>query len=160
MAVDMFLKLDGIKGESKDKDHKDEIKIESMSWPLNQMGTQGSGGGGGAGKVDVGNISITKYVDKSTADLIYAVCSGKHIKDALITVRKAGGEKPLEYLKVTLTDVLVSSVQAAGSSADVLVESISLDFGKFKVEYFEQDSKGIGSPAGQVAWDVKGNAKA
>jgi len=160
MAVDMFLKLDGIKGESKDSSHKDEIKIETMTWGMNQQGTQGTGGGGGTGKVDVQNIHITKYVDKATADLMYAVCSGKHLKDGVITVRKAGGEKPLEYLKITMTDVLVTSLQAAGSSADVLVENVSLDFGKFKVEYFEQDAKGVGTPAGQVGWDIKGNVKA
>src|SRR5690348_6092500 len=99
MAVDMFLKLDGIKGESLDSKHKDEIQIESFSWGLAQTGTMSAGMGGGAGKVNVHDISVTKYVDKSSPELMLACCNGKHIPSGLLTVRKAG-EKPLEYLKI------------------------------------------------------------
>ena len=87
MAVDMFLKLDGIKGESADHKHKDTIHIESFSWGMSQTGAHGTGGGGGAGKVSVHDISITKHVDKSSPALMLACCNGKHIKDGLITVR-------------------------------------------------------------------------
>src|SRR6187402_3524351 len=104
MAVDMFLKLDGIAGESKDKAHTGEIHIESFSWGMSQTGAHGSGGGGGAGKVSVHDISVTKLTDKSSCALMAALASGKHIKDGPITVRKAG-EKPLEYLKIKLTDI-------------------------------------------------------
>ena len=159
MAVDMFLKLDGIKGESKDFKHKDEIHIESFSWGLSQTGAFGTGGGGGAGKVSVHDISVTKYVDKSSAPLMLACCNGKHIKDGLITVRKAG-EKPLEYLKIKLTDVLVSSVQHAGHGGDQLTESLTLNFSKVNVTYQEQNEKGEaqGSPD-EMGWDVKANVK-
>ena len=74
MAVDMFLKLDGIKGESQDHKHKDEIHIESFSWGMNQTGAHGVGGGGGAGKVSVHDISITKFVEKSTSALMLHCC--------------------------------------------------------------------------------------
>jgi type VI secretion system secreted protein Hcp len=160
MAVDMFLKLDGIKGESKDHKHKDSIHIESFSWGLSQTGAHGAGGGGGAGKVAVHDISITKFVDKSSTDLMYHCASGKHIPNGLITVRKAG-EKPLEYLKIKLTDVLVSSYQTAGhgSGGDLLTENVALNFSKFQVEYQEQKSDGTGSPGGQMGWDVKKNEK-
>src|SRR5688572_15652893 len=99
MAIDMFLKLEGIKGESKDHKHKDEIHIESFSWGLTQEGTSGTGGGGGAGKVHVHDISITKKVDKSSCDLMYHLASGKHVKLGFVYVRKAG-EKPVEYMKI------------------------------------------------------------
>src|SRR5215471_8524354 len=125
MAVDMFLKLDGIKGESKDSKHKDEIHIESFSWGMSQTGAMSSGGGGGAGKVNVHDISITKHVDKSSCDLMYACASGKHIPSGLITVRKAG-EKPLEYLKIKLTDILISGVQHAGHGSDLLTENVTI----------------------------------
>ena len=158
MAGVMFLKLDGIKGESKDHKHKDEIHIESFSWGMNQTGAHGVGGGGGAGKVSVHDISITKFVDKASCDLMLACCNGKHIKEALITVRKAG-EKPLEYLKIKLTDILVSGVQQAGHGGDMLTENVSLNFSKFNVEYQEQDEKGAGKAGGQMGWDVKKNEK-
>jgi type VI secretion system secreted protein Hcp len=158
MAVDMFLKLDGIKGESKDSKHKDEIHIESFSWGMSQTGTHGVGGGGGAGKVSVHDISITKNVDKSSTAMMLACCNGKHIKDGLITVRKAG-EKPLEYLKLTLTDILVSGIQHAGHGSELLSENVTLNFSKFKLEYQEQKPDGSGVTAGEIGWDIKKNEK-
>ena len=160
MAVDMFLKLDGIKGESKDHKHKDEIHIESFSWGLSQTGTHGAGGGGGAGKVSVHDISITKVVDKSSPELMLACANGKHIKEGLLSVRKAG-EKPLEYLKIKLNDILVSGVQFAGAGgSDQFTESLSLNFAKFQVEYQEQGADGAatGGPV-LMGWDVKANQK-
>ena len=159
MAVDMFLKLDGIKGESKDSKHKDEIHIESFSWGMNQTGTHGAGGGGGAGKVSVHDISITKNVDKSSCDLMYHCASGKHIPNGLITIRKAG-EHPLEYLKIKLMDILISGVQEAGhGGGDMMTENVTINFAKFQVDYQEQKADGSGSPAGNMGWDVKANVK-
>jgi type VI secretion system secreted protein Hcp len=158
MAVDMFLKLEGIKGESKDSKHKDEIHIESFSWGLSQTGAHGTGGGGGAGKVNVHDISITKFVDKATPDLMYHCCSGKHIKEGLITVRKAG-DKPLEYLKLKLNDILVSGVQHAGHGSDLLTENLSLNFSKFVIEYAEQKPDGSGEAGKPVGWDIKKSEK-
>jgi type VI secretion system secreted protein Hcp len=158
MAVDMFLKLDGIKGESKDHKHGGEIHIESFSWGMSQTGVHGVGGGGGAGKVQVHDLSVTKFVDKSSASLMLSCASGKHIKDGLITVRKAG-EKPLEYLKIKLTDILISSVQHAGHGGDLISENVSLNFSKFHVEYQEQKADGSGTPAGEMGWDIKANQK-
>jgi type VI secretion system secreted protein Hcp len=158
MAVDMFLKLDGIKGESKDHKHSGEIHIESFSWGMSQTGAHGTGGGGGAGKVSVHDISITKFVDKSSPSLMLCCCNGKHIPNGLITVRKAG-EKPLEYMKIKLVDILVSGVQHAGHGSDLLTENVTLNFAKFHLEYQEQKPDGTGSPAGEMGWDVKKNEK-
>jgi type VI secretion system secreted protein Hcp len=154
----MFLKLDGIKGESQDHKHPGEIHNESWSWGMNQTGAHGAGGGGGAGKVSVHDISITKFTDKATAALMLACCNGKHIKDGLVTVRKAG-EKPLEYLKLKLTDILISSVQTAGHQGDQITENVTLNFAKFHLEYLEQKNDGSGSPGGEMGWDVKANVK-
>jgi type VI secretion system secreted protein Hcp len=160
MAVDMFLKLDGIKGESGDSKHKDEIHIESFSWGMNQTGTHGAGGGGGAGKVSMHDISVTKHVDKSSVELMLHCCNGKHIPSGLITVRKAG-ETPLEYLKIKLTDILISSVQESGhGGGDLLSENVTFNFAKFQAEYQPQgaDGKAQGGPV-LAGWDVKANVK-
>src|SRR5262245_15246824 len=153
MAVDMFLKLEGIKGESKKDGHKDEIDIYSYSWGLSQTGTFGTGGGGGAGKVNVHDISVTKQCDKSTASLMLHCCNGKHIKSGVITVRKAG-EKPLEYYIIKLTDVLVTGYQVSGSGADLLHESLTINFNKFEIKYMEQKPDGSGVAGGDMSWDV------
>lgn len=159
MAVDMFLKLDGIKGESKDHKHGGEIHIESFSWGVSQTGAHAVGGGGGAGKVQVHDINITKLVDVASPALMLHCANGKHIPNGLITVRKAG-EKPLEYLKIKLADIIVSSVQHSGhGGGDLLTESTSLNFAKFWVDYQIQKPDGSGEPGGEIGWDIKANQK-
>jgi type VI secretion system secreted protein Hcp len=109
--------------------------------------------------VNVHDISVTKYTDKASAALMMHCATGKHIKNALITVRKAG-EKPLEYLKITLDDLIVSSVQSAGhGGGDLISENLTLNFSKFKIEYQEQKPDGSGIPAGEFAYDIKQNIK-
>jgi type VI secretion system secreted protein Hcp len=157
--VDMFLKLDGIKGESLDSKHKDEIQIESFSLGASQPGTSAMGGGtGGAGKVSVQDISITKAVDAATPVLLLHVCSGKPIKEGLITVRKSG-ETPLEYLKIKLSDIIVSSVQNAGHGSTKLSENVKLNFAKFSVTYTPQKADGSGGASVVMGWDIKQNVK-
>ena len=126
MAVDMFLLLDGIKGESGDKTHKGEIDVLAWSWGLSNSGSFHQGEGGGSGKANFQDMSVTKYVDKASADLLYCSASGKHIPKAKLTVRKAG-ENPLEYLTFELENILVSSVSTGGSGGeDRLTENVSL----------------------------------
>jgi type VI secretion system secreted protein Hcp len=160
MAVDMFIKIGDINGESIDKDaaHKDSIDVLAWSWGLSQSGSFHQGSGGGAGKVSVQDISITKYVDSSTTALILAACKGTAYDKAVLTVRKAG-DKPLEYIKITLEQVLVSSLSTGGSGGeDRLTENLSLNFAKFKLEYTKQAAKGGKDVTSTAAWDIPGNA--
>ncbi len=143
MAVDMFLRLDGIKGESQDAKHKDEIQIESFSWGMSQAGAFGTGGG--TGRVSVHDISITKRIDKSTPLLMLSCANGKHILTGLITVRKAG-DKPVEYLKIKLEDILISSVQMAGKSNGTPSDAVGLDFKKMYFSYYQQLADGSLAP--------------
>lgn len=159
MSVDIFLKLSGIPGESKDETHPQEIHVESMSMGASQQGGFNVSGGGGAGKVNFNDITFSKYYDKATPALLLHLCNGKHIKEGLITVRKAG-EKPLEYLKVKLTDLLVSAIShSAGSGGgDLLMENLSVNFSKIQMEYQEQNEEGgkQGSPI-PMGWSLKEN---
>src|SRR5476649_1648275 len=104
MALDMFIKIGALKGESADAKHPGEIDVLAWSWGMSNSGSTHQGSGSGAGKVNVQDISFTKYIDKSSPDLILAACNGKHFDKATLVVRKAG-EKPLEYLTVTMSDV-------------------------------------------------------
>src|SRR5471032_1144068 len=106
MAMDMFMKIDALKGESVDKVHAGEIDVLALSWGASNSGSAHVGGGAGAGKANVQDLSFTKYVDKSTPDLLLSTCNGKHYDVATLVIRKAG-EKPLEYLKITMSEVLV-----------------------------------------------------
>lgn len=160
MAMDMFIKIEGIKGESRDHKHAGEIDVLAWSWGMSNSGSAHQGGGAGAGKVNVQDLSITKYIDKSTTALMLYTSNGKHVPSALLTVRKAG-EKPLEYLKITMTDVLISSLSTGGSGGeDRLTENVTLNFAKVKVEYQSQKQDGSGEPGGEYGWDIAGNVKA
>lgn len=157
MAVDMFLELDGIKGESTDDKHKEKIDVLAWSWGLSNSGTFHSGSGGGAGKANFSDLSVTKWVDKATPALMAACAKGTHIKSAKLIVRKAG-DRPLEYLTITLTSVLVSSLSTGGSGGEErLTENISLNFAKVDVDYKIQDEKGAGKAGGQFTYDIQKN---
>ena len=160
MAFDTFLKLDGIKGESVDSKHKDELEILSFSFgAANDLGGGRAGGGGGAGKVQFHDLHFVHRLDKASPRLLLACASGQHIKEATITVRKAGGQQ-LEYLKIKLTEVFVSSYQLGGSSqggeATPLGE-LSLNFVKLRMDYTEQNVKGGAGSTTSMEWDLTKN---
>jgi len=115
MSFDAFLKLDGIKGESLDQVHKGEIDVLSFHFGVSQRGTQHGGGGGGAGKSSIQDFHITKKVDSASPLLFVNCATGTHLKEANFVVRKAGGSQ-LEYLKIKLSDVLISNVTPHGSA--------------------------------------------
>jgi type VI secretion system secreted protein Hcp len=157
MAVDIFLTIQGLKGEALDHKHKDEFDIFSWSWGMNQKGGGHVGGGLGTGKVDVHDMTVTKFVDKGSPDLMLACCNGKHYDKAILTNRKAG-EKPLEYYVVTMNDVIISNVGLGGNPNDErLMENITLNFSSFKVEYKEQLKTGGAGASPQMGWDIQGN---
>jgi type VI secretion system secreted protein Hcp len=159
MAVDMFLKLGALAGESKDSVHKGEIDVLAWSWGMSNSGNAHTGGGAGAGKVNVQDLSFTKYIDKSSPDLMLACCNGKHFPDATLIVRKAG-EKPLEYLKIKLTEILVTSVSTGGSGGeDRLTENVTLNFAKVNVDYTEQSATGGEAAKPKMGWDISANKK-
>ena len=142
MAVDYFLKIDSVPGESTDKTHGKEIDLQSWSWGESNSGKHDSGGGGGAGKVAMQDFHFTMKVNKASPKLFLACATGQHIKEALLTCRKAGKEQQ-EYLKIKFSDLLVSSYQTGGSSgAEVPVEQISFNFAKIEISYAPQKPDG------------------
>jgi len=159
MSVDMFIKIGDIKGESRDHAHQDEIDVLAWSWGMSQSGTTHMGGGGGSGKVSVQDLSFTHYLDSSATKLMLASCNGKHHPEALLTVRKAG-ENPVEYVKVTMNEVLVTSVSTGGSGGeDRLTENVTLNFAKVKVEYTPQDETGAEGATMDMGWNIATNEK-
>jgi type VI secretion system secreted protein Hcp len=157
MAVDMFLKLKDIKGESVDKVYKGEIDILAWSWGMSQSGTTHTSEGSGAGKVNVQDISITKYIDQSSPTMMQFISQGKHIPEATLIVRKAG-DKPLEYVVITMTDVIITSLSTGGSGGeDRLTENITLNFAKVHYVYQPQDKKGAGSATPEYKFDIAQN---
>ncbi len=159
MAVDMFLKLDGITGESRDSKHKDEIHIESFSWGASNSGSAAHGGGGGAGKVAMQDFHFVTPVSKASPLLFLACASGEHIRSGLLTVRRSG-ERQEEFLKVTMSDILISSWKQEGAAGDeVPMDQVSMNFAKIKIDYIEQAANGAAGETTSAGWDVKANVK-
>jgi type VI secretion system secreted protein Hcp len=157
MAVDMFLKIEGVDGESADDKHKGEIDVLSFSWGMSQSGSMHISGGGGTGKVNVQDMSVVKYLDKASTVLMQKCSTGKHFPKATLTCRKAG-DKPVEYLIVTMEEVLVTNVSAGGSRGDeVPTESVSLNFAKVKVKYTPQKADGSAGASSELGYDIRAN---
>ena len=159
-AVDYFLKIEGIEGESTDHKHKNEIQLESWSWGASNMGTHHSGGGGGAGKVAMQDFHFVMKHSKASPKLMLACATGEHLKKAVLVCRKAGKDQQ-EFLKITMTDCLVSSYQTGGSShSDVIpTDQVSMNFAKIEKEYKEQKADGSLGGATKAGYDVKANTK-
>jgi type VI secretion system secreted protein Hcp len=158
MAIDYFLKIDGVSGESLDSKHKGEIEVESWSWGESNPAQPGGGGGAGAaGKVQIQDLAFTTRFSKASPQLILACASGKHFKDAVLTARKAGKGQQ-EFLTFSLSDVLVSTYQTGGAGGDVFPgDSVSLNFSKIRVEYKPQNPDGSLGSSIKAGWDVKQN---
>jgi type VI secretion system secreted protein Hcp len=157
-AVDYFIKFDGIKGESADAKHKDEIDIESWSWGATHAGGAPSGRGAGAGKVSMQDFHFVMKLNKASPALLKACATGQHIKTATLTARKAGKSQQ-EYLTFKFHDVLVSSYQTGGSEqGDVVpIDAVSFNFAKIEVEYKQQKPDGTVVPGAQFKYDLKAN---
>jgi type VI secretion system secreted protein Hcp len=154
----MFIKIGSIDGESQDKTHKGDIDVLAWSWGMSNSGTAHVGGGAGAGKVNVQDLSFTKYIDKSSTTLHLACCKGTHYDKAVLVVRKAG-DKPLEYITITMKEVMITGVSTGGSGGeDRLTENIILNFASVKVEYQEQQKDGTGKKAPEMNWSMSENA--
>jgi type VI secretion system secreted protein Hcp len=160
MASDYLLMIDGIKGESGDSKHKDTIEIESFSWGCSNSGSHASGGGGGAGKVSYQDLHCTTGVNKASPLLMLACATGQHIKKAVLTVRKQGGDQQ-DYYVVTMEDLLVSSYQSGGHAGggSVPTDQFALNFTKIKFDYKPQKADGTLDAAVAGGWDLKANKK-
>jgi len=159
MAVDFFMKLDRLQGESKDAKHRDELEVLSWSFKMNQAASFIRGGGGGTGKVQIGDLQFTHWVDRATPYLIQECCNGKHFDKAILTCRKAGGH-PIEFFKIEMHHVIISSIQWDDEHRnDQMTEKVTLSFSKLLCSYTEQNPDGSAGPTARVSWDIAKNSE-
>jgi len=154
MAVDFYLDLGDIKGESKDEKHKDQIQLMSFSWGGSQATTVSGSGGSGAGKVSLSDISVMKNFDKASPKLLTAMCKGTHIAKGTLTAVKAGDAG--DFLKIEFGELFVTSLQV-GASSEVPTESVSFSYNTADMTYKAQDDKGALVAAGTWKYDLKAN---
>lgn len=159
MATDMALKLEGIDGESLKKEHENQIDVVSFNYGATMSGVSHEGGGSTAGQANVQDVTIIKHVDKSSPLLFLNCLKGTHIPTATLYCRKQGGEA-VDYLVITLKQVLVTSVQTGGSGTDDRVlETVNLNFSEISVQYTPQAGTGAGQGPVVKAWNVTQGAE-
>ena len=157
MASSIFAKIGNIKGESLDSKHKGEVEVLSWSWGVAQSGTMAHGGGGGEGKASFHDFNFTHHIDKASPVLLKACATGEHIKEATITVRKAGKGQQ-EFLIIKMNDVIITSVDLSGTGeAPASAAHVALQFAKVDLEYKPQKADGSLDAGVHFKYDIKGN---
>jgi type VI secretion system secreted protein Hcp len=158
VALDIFLKVAGIKGESTDVQHREEIEVASFSWGLSRQRTTSTGGGAGASKADFQDLHVVTNVSQASPQLFLAGAAGRQIETAILTCRKVSGGTQQDFLKYTLSDVLVASYRTDSKAEDsVPVDEVSFTYAQIKVEYRPQRADGsLGAPI-TAGWNVQTN---
>jgi type VI secretion system secreted protein Hcp len=156
---DIFLKIEGVEGESTDDKHKNEIEVLAYSWGASNPVGHISGQGLGAGKVTFQDINFTVQYSKASPKLFLACATGEHLKKATLTHRKAGGDQ-VTFLEYVLTELLVTSYQTGASGGDsVPTESFSMAFVKVEIDYGGQKADGTAGGPVKVGYNLATNKK-
>jgi type VI secretion system secreted protein Hcp len=156
MAVNAFLDIDGVEGESIQKGYEKKIELMSFHWGASQSATTHMGTGSGSGKANVQDMSFSKNLDKTSPVLLQHLLIGTHFKKIVLTLRKVTGATQLPYLVFTMEDALLSSYSTGAGMGgdDQIIENLSINFGRIKMEYTLQDSKGNAAGKTTASWDI------
>jgi type VI secretion system secreted protein Hcp len=156
MSHEIFVKLDGIDGESKQAAHKNWVDVLNFGYSVTQSASMHTGGGGGVGKADFGPIMFTHYLDKASPNLFKYCASGKHIPTVTFSVCKTG-DGSQEFARIVLTDVIVASVSPGGASGSGMTETVAMAYSKIQTKVREQNANGSMGAEVEGNWDVKQN---
>lgn len=157
MANDIFLTLSGIRGESCDAGHGGDIEVLEWRWAVEQASAMHRGSGGGAGICAVGDLEVEHRVDRASPNLMGYYLTGKLIAEAVLVSRIAGGT-PLDYLRITMNDVLITRVRPVGGARmRAPRERLSLSFSRVAVEYRIQNAAGGSGGTVRMGYDIKAN---
>jgi type VI secretion system secreted protein Hcp len=155
MPFDYFLRIDGIAGESTDAAHAGEISVQTFMWGETRSDSPLSGGR--IGKVTAGPLIVTARASKASPPLLLACATAKRFDQAVLTARRAGGGKgQLEFLTITLTDVVITSYEVNANADGGPVDEVSLAFAAISVDYREPNPDGSPGEVTHAEWDFKG----
>lgn len=159
MGIEMFLKIDGIPGESTDTRHPDEIDILSYTWGESQpVGPSSGTGGAGVGKVTMQEFQFAMHVNKASPKLFLACAGGVHIRNAVLTIRHSGSN-PMDFLKWTFTEVTVASYHTSATAppGEPPTDQVGFRFAKIETEYIPLNANGTPGAPVKAGWDVAAN---
>jgi len=157
-AMQMFMIIDGVQGESKDSTFPGSIETESIEWGVDRL-VEGAGSGQQtSGDVNFGDLTVSKRVDTSSADLFFAAATGQHYDDVTIILRKSGEEEPpVEFFAFKLIDASVVSVYTAVSGDDTgVLEQVTFNYRKIQTFYRPTD-EGSKDEIKEFCYDIQAN---
>jgi type VI secretion system secreted protein Hcp len=160
MAIDVYLQIDGIKGESADERHRDWIECQSVAWSVSQprSATASTGGGHTAERCEHSEISVSKLADLSTPILLQLCSSGKTIPRARIEFMRADGQgERIKYFEIEMENVLIGAISPSVGEGDFLSESVGLKYSKVKWKYTQQKVSGGAGGNTSGGWDLSTN---
>lgn len=160
MAIDVYLQIDGIKGESTDDKHKDWIECKSVNWSVEQpkSATASTGGGHTAERCEHKDIVITKLADLSSPILLQTCSAGKTIPKARFEFMRADGQGDrIKYFEIEIENVLIGAVTPGVQEGDILGEHVGLKFSKVKWKYTQQKVTGGAGGNTSGGWDLATN---
>jgi len=158
MAVRSFLKVPDIPGPSVVAQHKGEIEVLGYSWGMSQSGSFVTGGSG-AGKAEFEDLLLVARTSEASPLLWEACASGKHFPTAVLTSRR-GGKQPLDFLKITLMDVVVTSYDLDAADEEPPLDQFTVGYAKIETEFTPVDKSGKPKPPVKSGWDIRRNTKA
>lgn len=160
MAIDVYLQIEGIKGESADQGHKDWIEVETCHWGIHQpkSATSSTGGGHTAERAELQEITFSKAADLSSPILMQHCAMGKTVPKAKIEFMRADGNgTPIKYFEIELENVLIGSISPGIAAGTILSEHVSLKYSKIKWRYTQQKIGGGSGGSTVGGWDLATN---
>ncbi len=160
MAIDVYLQIDGIKGESTDSTHKDWIELKSVQWEVLQpkSATSSTGGGHTAERCEHKDIVVTKLSDLSTPLLLQTSSAGKTIPKAKFEFMRADAQgERIKYFEIEIENVLIGGVAPSVEPGDILQEEVRFKFSKVKWRYIQQKISGGAGGNTSGGWDLSAN---
>jgi len=160
MAIDVYLQIEGIKGESQDSAHQGWIELSSAQWGVKQprSATVSTGGGHTAERCEHRALSLSKLADLSSPILMQHCSMGKTIPNVKLEFMRADGDgKPVKYYEVELENVMIASMEQVVSGGSILHDSIGLRFSKTKWKYTQQKIGGGVGGSTVGGWDLAAN---
>ena len=160
MAIDVYLYIDGIKGESADDRHKDWIECKSVSFGVEQpkSATASTSGGHTAERCEHHDIVISKLADLSSPILLQTCSAGRTIPKAKFEFMRADAQgERVKYYEIELENVLIGAVSPAVAEGDILNEEVALKFSKIKWKYTQQKISGGAGGNTSGGWDLASN---
>jgi type VI secretion system secreted protein Hcp len=149
-AFDAFLKIEGVDGESTDEKHANWIEIDSFQWGMSRT----AAAPGTVGKLEVSPFTVTKKIDKATPKLFLHCCMGDPIPSAMLELTRPEGPEEKPYLKIELSNCMISSYSLGGGSGQLPVDSFSLNFTKVTMTYIPYDAAGNPLPPVTASCDL------